>query len=358
MRTRRGSVLALAALLLAWLAGCAETRTVMRLDPQPQLVANRIFPAAPEIPRFRYVGQLLGEENFVPEGADARGSGARLLQWLVGLGDDDEPKLTLKRPQAGAVDAQGRVFVSDIANHAVMVFNPVTGKLQVWAQAEPKLRFVTPVGVALGANGELLVADAELGKVIRLGADGKPAGSFGTGLLQRPTGLARDAEHGRIYVADSHGHDIKVFSDAGQLLQTIGRRGEEPGEFNFPTHLALGPDLLLVADTMNARVQMLGLDGTPRGSIGRRGLKIGNLTLPKGVTIDAAGHIYIIESLYDTLLVFDCEGNFLMPIGGSGKETGQFYLPSGLWHDAHGRIYVADMFNGRIVMFEALGESP
>jgi DNA-binding beta-propeller fold protein YncE len=337
------------------LGGCAETRYVMRDDPAPAPAA-RVWPAAPETPRFRYVGQLLGEENFVPEQGDTRGAGVKLLHWLVGL-VSEEDRLTLKRPQSGVTDAQGRVYVTDVANHAVMVFDPAAGKLLVWGQADARLRFVTPVGIALGAGGQLLVADAELGRVFRLGPDGKPAGSFGAGQLVRPTGLARDPVHGRIYVADSHAHDVKVYGDDGTLLRTIGHRGEGAGEFNYPTHLAYGGGRLAVADTMNARVSLFDDDGKPDGVIGRRGLKVGNLTRPKGVALDAAGHIYVIESYYDHLLVYDGQGRFLMPIGGSGKEVGQFYLPAGVWSDGRGRIYVADMFNGRVMIFQSLEEA-
>ncbi|MES2149411.1 MAG: 6-bladed beta-propeller [Pseudomonadota bacterium] len=342
----------LAGLLL--LAGCAETRYTMRSDPEPLAGAARVWPGAPETARFGYVGQLLGEENFVAD-ESSRSTGLKVVRWLVGLVGGEDEKLTLKRPQSGMVDAQGRVLVTDVANHAVMVFDQLAGKLLVWGQADARLRFVTPIGIAAGAGGCVLVADAELGRVFRLDRDGKPLGSFGAGILVRPTGVARDAARARIYVSDTHAHDLKVFGDDGQLIEVIGKRGEGEGEFNFPTHLAFGADRLLVADTMNARIGLFDAQGKPAGTLGRRGLFIGNLTRPKGVAIDGAGKLYVIESYYDSLLVFDGGGQFLMPIGGSGKEVGQFYLPAGVWTDAQGRIYVADMFNGRVVIFQSLG---
>jgi DNA-binding beta-propeller fold protein YncE len=357
MVARSSRIALLLACLLA-LAGCAETRYVMQTDPGAGGAAQaRVWPEAPETPRYRYAGQLLGEENFVAENGDSRGNAAKLLRWLVGLVGSGQDKITLKRPQSGAVDAAGRVYVSDASNHAVMVFDRPAGKLLVWEMATARRRFVTPVGVAIGAGGSLLVADAELGLVVRLDHDGKPVGSFGQGILTRPTGLARDSVHGRIYVADTHAHDIKVFGDDGVLQQVIGRRGEADGELNFPTHLALGGERLYVADSMNARVALFALDGKPAGTLGRRGLYIGNLSRPKGVTVDSAGNLYVVESYYDSLLVFNGQGQFLMPIGGTGKEIGQFYLPAGAWSDAHGRVYVADMFNGRVMIFQFLGGS-
>ena len=80
---------------------------------------------------------------------------------------------------------------------------------------------------------------------------------------------------------------------------------------------------------------------------------MGNLTRPKGVTVDGVGNVYVIESFHDHLLVFNNKGEFLLPI--QGGDIGRFYLPAGLWSDAQGRIYVADMFNGRIVILQFLG---
>lgn len=342
--------------LLLCVGGCAEVKYVMHLDPDYRTAkAAPLWPPAPQTPRFRYVGQLLGEENFVSDAANTRNAGIKLFNWLVGLFDGGEEKVTLKRPQSGTVDAQGRIFVTDISQHAIFVFDQVAGRLLVWTQAQEYVNFVTPIGIAVGRNEQILVADAELGRVFRLDRDGKPLGSFGEGSLKRPTGLVRDARRGRIYVADTHAHDVKVFDDDGQLLEVIGRRGEADGELNFPTHLAFGGGRLYVADSMNARVQVFDEQGRGAGAVGRRGLFVGNLTRPKGVAVDASGNLYVVESFYDNLLVFDRAGNFLMPIGGTGKDVGKFYLPAGVWSDPLGRIYVADMFNGRIVMFQFLG---
>lgn len=353
----RNKLLLLLASLL-FLSGCAETKYVMHLDPDYRAASVApIWPAAPETPRYSYVGQLLGEENFVSDEANNRNAGIKLFNWLVGLVGMGEEKIMLKRPQSGVSDGNGRTYVTDISNHAVFVFDQTVGKLLIWNRAQENRNFVTPIGIAIGAGGQVLVADAELGRVFRLDRDGKPLGSFGQGVLDRPTGLARDAQRGRIYVADTHAHDIKVFDDDGRLLQVIGRRGEGDGELNFPTHLSFAGDKLYVADSMNARVQIFDALGAPIGGIGKRGLNVGDFVRPKGVTVDSAGNLYVVESYYDHLLIFNDQGNFLMPIGGTGKAVGQFYLPAGVWSDQHGRIYVADMFNGRIVIFQFLGDA-
>jgi DNA-binding beta-propeller fold protein YncE len=347
--------LSTAALLLA---GCAQVGTVRGtlhygLDDAPE--GRRLtWPQGAEVPRYLYAGTLTGEPNFRREN---EGGGLRAFgRWLVGLDGQPAAPVVLQRPAAVVGDDAGRLFVSDTSRQAVFVFDEAQGELNVWERATATLNFVAPVGLAPAPQRGLYVADAELGIVVRLDATGQPLAVLGRGMLKRPTGLAIDAGRGRLYVADTAAHDVKVFDDAGTLVATIGRRGEAPGEFNFPTHLAFANGELVVADTLNSRVQILDPDGVraPR-TFGTRGLYVGNLVRPKGVSVDGEGHVYVIESYHDSLLVFTPQGDLLLPIGGTGTATGRFYLPSGVWVDAKQRVHIADMFNGRVVVFQFLG---
>jgi DNA-binding beta-propeller fold protein YncE len=130
--------------------------------------------------------------------------------------------------------------------------------------------------------------------------------------------------------------------------------GTKPGEFNAPTHISFVGNQLYVTDTFNSRVQVFDSTGDFVRSIGSRGLYLGNLVRPKGVTADSEGNVYIIESFHDYLLVYDQDARFLLPIGGTGSEIGKFYLPAGVWSDKRDRIYVADMYNARVAVFQYL----
>ncbi|MBD5804881.1 Serine/threonine-protein kinase PknD [Azoarcus sp. Aa7] len=338
------------------LSGCATQSIPARLHyglldaPEGKRL---MWPAEPEIPRYQFAGQLTGEENFVRE--DTATGFVGFLAWAVGLFEEEKPNV-LQRPQAVVADAQERIFVTDVSRAAVFVFDKPAGELKVWDHAVDTRRFVAPIGVALADGGGIWVADAELQLVAHLDAQGNPLPPIGAGVLQRPTGLARDPATGLLYVADTYAHDIKVFGADGRLDRVIGERGEAPGEFNFPTHLAIGGGNLYVTDTMNSRVQILPLAGdSPPEIVGKRGLYYGNLVRPKGVGVDSENNIYVVESYYDNLLVFNETGDFLMPIGGVGQGTGNFYLPSGVWVDAFNRVFVADTFNGRVTIFQYLG---
>jgi DNA-binding beta-propeller fold protein YncE len=340
------------------LAGCAtegvhgELHLGMEDAPEGKRL---LWPQPPEVPRYLYVGTLTGEQNF-RSSQSSRSGLSSVLRWIAGVGSADHKPVVLQRPAAVIGDETGRLYVADVSRQVVFVFDEKAGELLQWEQAEGLLNFVAPAGLALGPDGSLLVADAELALVTRLDRTGKPVAVIGRGVLRRPTGIARDAQRHRIYVADTYAHAIKVFDDDGRLVDTIGSRGTGDGQFNYPTHLAFAGDTLYVTDSMNNRVVALAGDGhgTLR-RIGARGLALGDLVRPKGVGVDGEGNVYVVESLYDTLLVYSAEGEFLLPIGGSGTATGRFYLPAGVWVDARNRVYVADMFNGRVVLFQFLG---
>ncbi len=358
--TRSSCLRAILLAAAALLSGCAGVSTIkgeMRygMDDAPE-GKRLLWPQPPDVPRFLYTGTLTGEQNFQRPG----GNGSSLQafgRWLAGLDGKGIAPVVLQRPSALIGDDKGRLFVSDTSRQAVFVFDEKAGELQVWERAEGLLNLVAPSGLAIGAEGDLYVADAELAIVVRLDSKGEPKGVIGRGLLRRPTGLARDPRSGLLFVADTYAHDIKVFDDAGTLVRVIGGRGDGPGEFNFPTYLAFAKGELYVTDTLNSRIQVFGADGEVLArSFGKRGLYVGNLVRPKGVAVDTEGNVYVIESYFDSMLVFSAQGELLLPIGGTGTATGRFYLPAGVWVDANNRVMIADMFNGRVVLFQFLGD--
>lgn len=70
-----------------------------------------------------------------------------------------------------------------------------------------------------------------------------------------------------IYLLDQQLSEVKVFTASGELLKTLGREGEGPGEFRRPADMAFMPDGTLgVVQTFPGKVIKLGLDGSPAGT--------------------------------------------------------------------------------------------
>ncbi len=352
------------------LAACAgEPRQFVMLGQAAANAERLTWPpiGQGDVPRYSYVGELVGDPNYVVEKREPGVSMtnlARLIRAIV-VGREDPKELS--RSQSGVVDAAGRVLVTDFGRRSVVVFDVAARGVDEWRNATATTFFMAPVGIAVGEDGNVFVADADLAVVARLDSAGRPLSLIGEGQLGRPTGLAYDPASKRLFVTDTPAHQVKVFGLDGKLLDAWGEQGDEAdrakergnGEellLNWPTHLAVARGKLYIADSMNARVMVVAADsGKPLASIGTRGNYVGNLVRPKGVAVDSEGNVYVIESFHDRMLVFNGKGQFLMSIGGEGGAAGQFVLPSGIWIDRRDRIFVADTHNSRVQIFQFLG---
>lgn len=348
-----------AVVLIGGLSGCGATRErpTFTLNVDAMHDKRLVFPPEEDgdVPRYLYLGHLYGDRN-LPEPESKVANPLQYLGKLLELIKGEEPPREIYRPQAGAVDMDGRILVADRGGASVYVFDAKTPSLDVWKQADGARSFVSPVGVAIGHEGVVLVTDSELALVARLNSNGQSIGPIGKGHLTRPTGIAYEPESKRIFVVDTADHQVKLFDVDGGLLDVWGERGDRPGEFNYPTYVAVSAGKLYVADTMNARVQILSTKtGAHLATIGKLGMYVGNMVRPKGVAVDGEGNIYVVESYYDHLLVYNKRGEYLMPIGGVGSEAGQFHLPSAVWVDSRNRIFVADTLNSRVSVFQFLG---
>lgn len=86
------------------------------------------------------------------------------------------------------------------------------------------------------------------------------------------------------------------------------------------------------------------------GLFGNHGDSSGDLAMPKGIAADQDGVIYVVDSLFDNVQLFDSKGSFLLTLGRRGTELGEFWLPSGAFVDQD-LLYVCDTYNHRIQVF-------
>jgi hypothetical protein len=159
-------------------------------------------------------------------------------------------------PQPVAVvvpEDRSRVLVGDAATARVLVFDPL-GRIQgvLGGRRPPSLHSVT--AMALGPQG-LYVLDRMAQQVVVLDPQGLPVEVIGEPHLVQPRAIAVDAS-GRVFVADDQDQRIKVFRGR-ELLASFGGQGVGPGRFGRIESLALDGNLLYVADSLNARVQVL-----------------------------------------------------------------------------------------------------
>jgi DNA-binding beta-propeller fold protein YncE len=324
---------------------------ILALSGGVQALADEVlvWPAPPETARYRYVGALHGARDVLPR----PGFWARLATFVSG----ERAEHVLIRPYGVAVSADGTLAVADPGLPGVHLFQRERREYRL-IRPEGDGTLTNPVAVAFTATGTVLVADSGTASVLEFSRNGSLLRRIGQGRFKRPTGIAVHGRDGRIFVADALAHCIMVFNAKGEWQRTIGARGDAPGAFNFPTHLALDREgLLYVTDSLNFRIQVLDDSGAPLRQFGRLGDRLGDLSKPKGVAVGEDGRIYVVEGYFDHLLVFDRDGRLLLPVGGGGASPGRFNLPAGVAvHDD--LIYVADSYNRRVQIFRALSAAP
>ncbi len=66
---------------------------------------------------------------------------------------------------------------------------------------------------------------------------------------------------GCLYVCDGKAKNVKKFDAAGKFLRTIGKGGQGPGEFDYPTELEIVGDRLVVRDVFTSRISTFDLEG-------------------------------------------------------------------------------------------------
>jgi DNA-binding beta-propeller fold protein YncE len=335
----------LAPVALLLVAGCGHDAGVIF----PPLVAAPQWPSAPEQPRIRYVGQLTGSRDLKPAVSAFQAFGSAVF----GGASNDH---SFQSPMAICTDGADRVFVADSADHVVHVLDLKSRAYQRWAPTGRQM--LTPVGLAYDANGRrLLVSDSGAATIFIFSLDGKYLGEFASGQVKRPCGLAVDPRNGRVFVADVATHQVVVLSPAGDVIERLGARGASPGQFNYPTNVAIdGQGRLYVSDSLNFRIQQFSTDLEPTRQIGSHGDMPGYFAEPKGVAIDPDGHLYVVDAQFEAVELFNDTGNLLLDFGEEGHAPGEFWLPCGIFIDGNGRIWVADSYNHRVQVFDYLPE--
>ena len=181
-------------------------------------------------------------------------------------------------------------------------------------------------------------------------------GSFGIvkpGHFSHPQHVAV-GDDGSIYVTDLGNKRIQKFSSNGEYVTEWGKSGKQPGEFHYPSGIAVGDDAVFVADRDLNRIQKFTTDGEFIIEWGTRGSSEGQLLFPNGVAV-YDDILYVVDTGNQRIQKFTTDGDFISSFGSSGLGPGQFLTVVGIDIDDDGNIFVTDKGNSKIEKFSTDG---
>jgi len=222
-----------------------------------------------------------------------------------------------------------------------------------------------PLGVAIGADSQIYIADASAKKVIVYDAFGmhlRDIGDFGD--LDRPVDVAVSPDGKQVYVMDAGGidsrrHRVVVYSAEGAKLFEFGQRGGGAGEFNLPTQVEIAPDgTVYVLDAGNFRVQVFSADGQFQRTWGRVGRNFGDFARPRGLAIGGDGNIYVSDAAFRNVQVFNPKGELLLAIGGKQllDRPGELAMPADIAVDELQHVYIVDQIFKKVEVLRRLSQ--
>ena len=316
------------------------------------------------------------------------GSGTASFANGIGL------EATFNLPSGVGVGPDGTIYVGDNGNNRIRKVTPqgvVTTLAGSGTQGSvdgngSAASFNRPIGVAVGRDGNIYVADYNNNRIRKVTPEGVVTTLAGSGSLAFADGSGSAAsfnspssvvigQDGNIYVADTGNNRIRKVTPQGVVTTVAGQASAgyadgtgSAASFMSPSGIAVGPDgNIYVADTFNQRIRKvttagavttLAGDGYVSNGIGRwvDGTGTGaSFWYPKGIAIDPDGNIYVADTGNNRIRKVTPQGVVTTLAGqtsvGSADGTGSaasFFNPIDVGVGPDGNIYVADNGNNKI----------
>lgn len=328
---------------------------------------------------------------------------AVLLLLSVSLVHPQTPatSLPLILPSAIAYDSQGNLYIAEAGNHVIRkidLASLITTIAGTGTQgfsgdggAGTAAQLDSPQGLALSTDGKIYIADTHNNRIRKLDLTtglittiaGTTAGFSGdngpasSARLNLPTALAVDAA-GDLYLADTQNYRVRKIAAATGVIMTVAGNGTQgfsgdngpatAASVDSPTGLAIdAAGDLYIADTHNHRIRKVAASGmiTTIAGTGAESFagdnsaaKVAALALPRGLSIDSAGNLYLADAANHRIRRIDATTGAITTVAGDGTQTfsgdngpataAALDSPRATALSPTGRITLADTANQRV----------
>lgn len=298
------------------------------------------------------------------------------------------------------VDTQNNLYIADRGNHRVRKVNPAgiittvagTGERGFDGDGGPatQAKLSNPSGIYLDSVGNLYIADEQNRRVRKVDPTGiittvAGNGSFASFNENTPateTGISVKSVYvdntGNLYISDGFSRIKKVGTD-GNIATFAGGGSKSSTENALATEAELKSPIGLWGDTTGnlyiaeqganliRKVDTSGnISITAGGYIGDGKTRTETtLAKPKGLALDAAGHLYVADYDHHRIRKVDATTGIVQTVAGNGiggnnsegilATTANVSLPTGLGIDAIGNLYVSSQTWSTIQKIDTAG---
>jgi sugar lactone lactonase YvrE len=233
--------------------------------------------------------------------------------------------------------------------------------------------------VAIAPDGSLRIMDSVNQRIVWMGPNGvlstgtswvngsNPATEQNTcgkrgwdpGSFNWPRGIAIDNATGDMWVADTKQSYLQVIHADCTGATVLGKQGPALNQFNWPYQVAIRQSdrIAFVADTINGRVVAYDVaTKTPLVAYGTKGTGTGQFTNPSGIAVGPNGDVFVADETNNRIveLSYNSSSKVFAWVG-SYTGGGALKKPDGVSLDAGGKMYIADTVHNQLVVLNGDG---
>jgi hypothetical protein len=273
------------------------------------------------------------------------GPGFRFVRAIYGWGPD--PDQLFKGPY-GVASANGELYITDQSLGGIYVMTEEGDLIrQIGKQGRAPGEVMNPLGISVGPEGQVVVADRNHGKVVVYDQDGTYLRE-----LKADIPLASSfGGDGRLYLTVAGGIDVYDASNYEKVAEW-GERGKEEENYDFPNGIGeASAEQLVVSDGNNQRIKGVTRDGEVQWVLGEPPASMSDTDRlwgqPGGIAV-VDGIVYMVDPLNGAIHLISQDGKYLAAVGQDGDANGTFSFPSQIAHISGDRFAVTEWGLGRV----------
>jgi sugar lactone lactonase YvrE len=275
-----------------------------------------VYPEPPEQPRFQFLTKITTSKDI--------GAVRNAFSKIV-LGD--EKHKTIVKPYGIAIH-KGKIYVCDNYGGGMEILDLDKKKFDFFV-TKGKGKLKIPINCFVDEKGYLYVADIGRYEIIVFDDKLNYVKSFGLPEKFKPSDVCVYGD--KIFVANIASSKINVFSNdsVSKLLYSFPEENVTgSATLGLPVNLTINKDIVYAADFGYSMIKKYSIDGNLIDTIGSGGDNPGQFTKLKGIAVDDEDNIFAVDAAFENVQVFNKEGKLLIVLGGHYEGPGGLVIPA------------------------------